>query len=373
MNKLNNRPVVLCILDGWGYSSNTENNAIAMANTPVWDSFIKNCPNSLLGTSGTDVGLPAGQMGNSEVGHTNIGSGRIVKQALPMIDQSIEKGLLENNHTLKSFISDLKGGTGRCHIMAMISDGGVHSHMNHVLALSKIIAKQDIDVEIHAFLDGRDTPPRKAKEFITQFQKEIEGSRGINIPTISGRYYAMDRDKRWDRTELAYNALVSAQGEREETAEKTVENSYANDITDEFIRPTIIGNYSGMADNDGILMVNFRADRVRQILAALLDPNFDGFNRKSVVSFKAAMGMMEYSEKLNQFMGTLFSAEKLENVLGQIISQNNLKQFRIAETEKYAHVTFFFYTKATKLSFGLNLHFQKSFLIKIARMRVQSS
>jgi len=336
------KPVLLCILDGWGMNENPENNAIAQANIPFWDSLLKDYPYSRLMTSGLDVGLPAGQMGNSEVGHMNIGSGRVVMQELPRIDQAINDGSLAKNPELLALIASLKKTGGTCHLLGLLSDGGVHAHQRHIAALATIISAQGINVAIHAFLDGRDCPPSSAEEYLRQFKKDIEGHSRITIATVSGRYYAMDRDNRWDRVSKAYNVIVSAEGHHAASAEEAVKQSYANKLTDEFVLPAAIGNYKGMQDGDGIVMANFRSDRAREILTALVDPAFNGFARNKVVKFSASLGMVEYSVELNKLVAALFRSEKMEHILGEIISREGLKQLRIAETEKYAHVTFFF-------------------------------
>lgn len=336
------RPVVLCVLDGWGWSDDPTDNAIALAETPVFDRLIAQCPNSRLKTSGVDVGLPAGQMGNSEVGHLNLGAGRIVDQDIRRIDAAIEDGLLATNTALLDLIDALKGSGGTCHLMALISPGGVHSHQDQVVALAKTLDDAGIPVAIHAFLDGRDTPPRSADGFMEDFQAALSGTTQTRVATVTGRFYAMDRDKRWDRVEQAYNALVSAKGERANSAMAAITASYDDNNGDEFVLPTVIDDYAGMKDGDGILMGNFRADRAREILTALLATDFDGFTRSTTVDFARASGLVEYSDILGQMMSTLFPPVPLTAIMGEIIAEAGLKQLRIAETEKYAHVTFFF-------------------------------
>ncbi len=334
-------PVVLCILDGWGNGPANENNAIAATATPVYDRLLAKCPVAELLTSAGDVGLPAGQMGNSEVGHQNIGGGRVVIQDLPRIDAAIGDSSLANRATLQNHIEALKNSRGACHLMGLLSPGGVHSHQDHMVALAKIIAAAGVKVKIHAFLDGRDTPPRSAYDFIEAFQKEIDTIEEVEITTVSGRYYAMDRDKRWDRVSKAYHAIVDGAGEIAANAISAVTQSYADDVSDEFVLPTAIAGYAGMADGDGVLMANFRADRAREILTALLDPSFDGFTRKRVIETATALGMTSYSTHLDAFMPAIFAAKKLRNTLGEVVSAAGKTQLRIAETEKYAHVTFF--------------------------------
>jgi 2,3-bisphosphoglycerate-independent phosphoglycerate mutase len=335
------RPVVLCILDGWGFRAQREGNAIALANTPNWDRISAACPHALLETSGLEVGLPKGQMGNSEVGHMNLGAGRVVMQDLPRIDRAIEDGSLARNPALIELIGRLRDSRGTLHVMGLLSPGGVHSHQDHIAALARFASLAGVPVKIHAFLDGRDTPPSSAKEFLAKFQADIAGA-DIQIATVSGRYYAMDRDNRWDRVRKAYDAMVLAQGGAASDALAAVEQSYRAGQTDEFVVPAVIAGYAGMKDGDGLLMANFRADRAREILSALVDPAFAGFERARVPAFAAMLGLTEYSNELNRFLGVLFPAESLTHILGQVIAEAGLTQLRIAETEKYAHVTFFF-------------------------------
>jgi 2,3-bisphosphoglycerate-independent phosphoglycerate mutase len=335
------RPVVLCILDGWGEAPDGDHNAITLADTPVWDEFMRNCPRGTIEASELYVGLPEGQMGNSEVGHMNIGAGRVVMQDLPRIDAAIRSGELARSPRLADFIAKLKASGGTCHLMGLMSPGGVHSHQAHIATLVRIVTGAGVPVAVHAFLDGRDTPPSSARGFMADFLAEVGANPRLIIATVSGRYWAMDRDKRWERVALAYGALVDGKGERAADALAAVDAGYARDETDEFIKPTVVGDYSGMADGDGVLMANFRADRVREILTALLDPKFDAFPRSRVVRFAAAAGMTEYSTALNAFLTALFPAESLTHVLGEVVAAAGRKQLRIAETEKYAHVTFF--------------------------------
>jgi len=337
------KPVMLLILDGWGYRDKvTSDNAIEQGNTPNWHYLLQNCPHSFVETSGLNVGLPDGQMGNSEVGHMNLGAGRVVMQDLPKIDQAIENHTLESNPVLLELIAKLRQTGGSCHLAGLMSPGGVHSHQRHIVALAKILSDHQIPVVVHAFLDGRDTPPSSAAGFLAEFEAETKAMPNVKIATISGRFYAMDRDKRWDRVEAAYNNIVSADGKRYATANEAIEASYAAGVTDEFVVPCVIGDYQGAADGDGILMANFRADRAREILYALADKSFNGFERQKTVDFVISVGMAEYSVDHNRFMKTLFAPEALTNIFGEVVSQHGLSQLRIAETEKYAHVTFFF-------------------------------
>ncbi len=337
------RPIVLCVLDGWGHRHDVAaDNAIMHAKTPQLDRLSKISPVAYLQASELHVGLPTGQMGNSEVGHMNLGAGRVVMQDLPRIDVAVADGSLAANPALAGFVAALKKSGGAAHLMGLLSPGGVHSHQDHIAALARALAAAGLTVHVHAFLDGRDTPPKSAEAYLRKFIADIAPARTAHIATVSGRYYAMDRDKRWERVELAYRALVDGAGERAADALAAVAQSYAAGTIDEMALPTVIGSYAGMKDGDGVVMANFRADRARQTLAALLDPAFDGFARARVVRFAAALGMAEYSTALNRFMTTLFPPMRLTRMLGEVIADSGLTQLRIAETEKYAHVTFFF-------------------------------
>ncbi len=338
------RPVVLCILDGWGYSKETAGNANAQADTPNYDAMWARCPRSMLATSGQEVGLPDGQMGNSEVGHMNLGGGRVVLQDLPRIDDAIKNGELAANSALARHIDALKASGGACHLMGLLSPGGVHSHQDHMVALAHIISDAGVPVSVHGFLDGRDTPPRSAGGYVAKFEIDIKDLPATNIATISGRYYAMDRDQRWDRVMEAYQAIKKgvACGNTAATAADAINAAYRGDVSDEFIRPTAIGDYQGVCDGDGLLMVNFRADRAREILASLLDPAFKEFTRKDVTKFASGLGMIEYSTQHSAYMDVLFPPIEVKDSLGEVVSKRGLKQLRLAETEKYAHVTFFF-------------------------------
>lgn len=333
------RPVVLCVLDGWGFLPNGPSNAIRQAKAPNWQRLVKSCPHTTIEASELNVGLPQGQMGNSEVGHMNLGAGRVVMQELPRIDQAVADGTLAQNPALSDFIKTLAASGGTAHILGLMSPGGVHSHQRHIAALAKAVAGAGVKVAIHAFLDGRDTPPKSAIGYLKDFAAQAPG---VEIATVAGRYFAMDRDNRWDRVERAYRAIVAGDGIPAPAAEAAVEASYAADKTDEFIEPAVVAGYAGMQDGDGVLMANFRADRAREILTALLDPGFDKFVRPKVVKFAAALGMAEYSTALNAYTKTIFVPDRLEDTYGEVVAKAGLKQLRIAETEKYAHVTFFF-------------------------------
>ena len=343
-NKKDNskKRVLLCVLDGWGIGDNASpNNAIARAKTPNYDQILSNYPHSKLGTSGLDVGLPEGQIGNSEVGHTCIGSGRIIFQDLPRINMAIADGSLAKNPNLQNLIASCKISRGACHLVGLLSDGGVHSHQNHIIALAKIVAESGVEVKLHAFLDGRDVAQKSAITYLEHFINETKNFPQISIATIGGRYYAMDRDKNWHRVKLAYDAIVSGSGSKDIDSVAVVKNSYEKNLTDEFIIPTVIENYSGINDGDALLVANFRADRIRQISTALLDPEFKEFETKKI-NFSSQVSSTEYSTSLNKFFAVLFATIDIKNSLGEVLESNNLTQLRIAETEKYAHVTFFF-------------------------------
>jgi 2,3-bisphosphoglycerate-independent phosphoglycerate mutase len=336
------RPLVLCILDGWGERQKADDNAIEIAQAPNWHRLQARWPHAQLQASEHYVGLPDGQMGNSEVGHTNIGAGRVVVQDLPRIDAAIAEGKLASMPALRDFIGKLKVSRGTAHLMGLMSPGGVHSHQRQIAALARILAEAEVPVAVHAFLDGRDTPPKSAALYVKQFQEDVAGLDDLRIATLCGRYYAMDRDKRWDRVEKAYRAIVSGAGEHADDPLQTVQAAYARDETDEFVAPTAIAGYAGMRDGDGLLIANFRADRIREIAAALVDPEFSGFEREKPIAFCAALGLVEYSTELNRYLATLFPPENLNDSFGEVVSRAGLTQLRIAETEKYAHVTFFF-------------------------------
>jgi 2,3-bisphosphoglycerate-independent phosphoglycerate mutase len=336
------KPLVLCILDGWGERSDKSDNAIAAARTPNWDRLKTLWPHARLQASEHYVGLPDGQMGNSEVGHTNLGAGRLVLQDLPRIDQAIADGSAARLPALRDFVDRLQRSAGTAHLLGLLSPGGVHSHQQQIAALARILAAAGLPVAVHAILDGRDTPPKAALAYLSEFAREVAVLDRLRVASLCGRYWAMDRDKRWDRVERACRVIVDAEGEAARDPAQAVEAAYARGETDEFVAPAAIVPYRGMRDGDGLFIVNFRADRVREIASALLDPEFSGFVRKRRVAFAAALGLVEYSVELNRFLGTLFPPENLDDTFGEIIAKAGLKQLRIAETEKYAHVTFFF-------------------------------
>ena len=336
------KPIVLCILDGWGDKDDGDDNAIHHAKTPTWDKMKSNYPYSQLEASSSHVGLPMGQMGNSEVGHMNLGAGRIVKQDLPLINQAIDDGTFKDFETLNQLIRNLKLSNGVCHLLGLISPGGVHSHQGHLTELAKILNNQGIQCKLRAFMDGRDTPPNGGKEFMKEVTHSTKNFKKFSIATLMGRYWAMDRDNNWDRVEKAYNAIVDGIGIKSVDAKAAIKSSYNANSLDEFIEPHILGDYIGMKDGDAILMFNFRSDRARQIMTCFVDPDFTGFERERFISFSSKVSMTEYSHDLKNHVDSLFPKKKLEKTLGEVVSNAGLAQLRTAETEKYAHITFFF-------------------------------
>ena len=329
-------PVMLVILDGWGYRAEIADNAVAQAHTPHFDALWAACPHAYLRTSGLDVGLPEGQMGNSEVGHLNIGAGRVVMQDLPRIDAAIAGGSIGRMAPLQDFIAKLRASGGTAHMLGLVSPGGVHSHQRHAAALARILGDAGVPVVIHALTDGRDTPPRSAAEALASLPP------GVRIGTVIGRYWAMDRDNRWDRVRRAWAAMVLAQGEATAPdAQAAVAQAHAANVTDEFIPATVLDGYTGMADGDGLLCFNFRSDRAREILTALLDPAFTGFTRDRSPRLAAALGMVEYAQALNPLIATLFPPQSMVDILAEVVAHAGRTQLHMAETEKYPHVTYF--------------------------------
>ncbi|MEM7075455.1 MAG: 2,3-bisphosphoglycerate-independent phosphoglycerate mutase [Pseudomonadota bacterium] len=334
------KPVVLCILDGWGLSDALEGNAPRLARTPNFDRLMQTSPNAQLITHGTQVGLPPGQMGNSEVGHLNIGAGRVVEMDLSRIDHAISQGTFADLPGMVRFAEVLCASGGTAHVLGVLSDGGVHAHIDHMLATANALVAYGLRVAIHAFTDGRDVAPVSAKTFLEELHDGLPP--GAFIATVSGRYYAMDRDNRWDRVQLAYEALAEGRGYTAQTAGEAIDNAYAKGRTDEFIKPRVLGAYDGMHDGDGILCLNFRADRAREILAAFADPDFDKFDVRGRPNFAIVSGFTEYSSEHNAFMDCIFPDEQPENTLSVWVARHGLRQYHTAETEKYPHVTFFF-------------------------------
>ena len=333
------KPVVLCILDGWGHREDRTANAPALANTPTFDRIIATCPHNLLITHGPDVGLPTGQMGNSEVGHTNIGAGRVVAMDLGQIDLAIEDGSFFTNAALQAFIATLKASGGTAHLIGLVSDGGVHGHMSHILAAMRAITQAGVPVVLHAVTDGRDVAPKSAYGYLEDLQAAMPN--GARIGTLTGRYFTMDRDNRWERVAEAYEAMVHAKGLHAASAHAAVTAGYNRSETDEFITATVIGDYAGARDGDGLFCLNFRADRAREILAAMAAPRFAAFDAGARPVWAACLGMVEYSEAHNAYMTTVFPSREIVNTLGEWVAKHGKRQFRLAETEKYPHVTFF--------------------------------
>jgi len=334
------KPLLLMILDGWGYREESHDNAIALTPTPCWDAMWHDDPHGLIETSGTAVGLPEGQMGNSEVGHMNIGAGRIVYQDFTRIDNAIRDGSFRDNPQIRAAIRAAADAGGRLHVMGLLSPGGVHSHEGHFLETVRIAAEQGAaPILVHAFLDGRDTPPRSAEPSIRTMQALIDALPDAAFGTLCGRYYAMDRDKRWDRVAKAYRAITTGQAQfRAETAIEGLQAAYGRDESDEFVQPTVIGNAHGVADGDAVIFVNFRADRARELTMAFVSEDFDGFARKKI-QLSGFVCMTEYMADLPVLVA--FPPESLPRLLGAELADHGMSQLRIAETEKYAHVTFF--------------------------------
>ena len=327
------KPVVLCILDGWGIGDNPAVSAPALAHVPHFNRLWASCPHSTLTTFGPDVGLPTGQMGNSEVGHTNIGAGRVVAMDLGAIDLAIEDGTFATNAALVAFTARLKASGGVAHLMGVVSDGGVHGHLNHVLAACRAIVAHGVPVALHAITDGRDVAPSSAAEFIAQLM--ISLPEGARVATVIGRYWAMDRDNRWERVERAFDALVRARGATAATPQAAIAASYAKGEMDEFVAPTVIGDYQGARDGDGVFCLNFRSDRAREIMAALAAPDFSDFDAGQRPKWAALLGMVEYSDSHNSYMQSAYPKRNLPNTIGEWVAGHGKTQFRLAETEKY--------------------------------------
>ena len=334
-------PLVLMILDGWGHREDADDNAISCAETPHWDQLLRTTTHTTIETSGEFVGLPAGQMGNSEVGHMNIGAGRIVFQDFTRIGNAVSDGSFATNRALVNAIDSSREQQTTLHIMGLLSPGGVHSHEDQFLAMVQMAATQGAHrIKVHAFLDGRDTPPRSAGQSIHLMQECVDKYQNADIASICGRYYAMDRDQRWDRVEKAWRMLADANAAFQyDAAGQALEAAYQRDESDEFVSPTIIGSYSGVKDGDAIIFVNFRADRAREITRAFRQTDFDGFDRRAP-KLSSFVCMTQYLEGLP--VDIAFPPEKLTGLLGDSLASHGLRQLRIAETEKYAHVTFFF-------------------------------
>ena len=336
----NNKRALLCILDGWGISDDTKYNAISKGETPNFDNFLKTMPHTQIHADGNNVGLPKGQMGNSEVGHLNIGAGRIVYQELTRINKSIEEGKFFENEEFLNAINHVKKYNSSLHIYGLVSTGGVHSSIEHLKALIKMAAQNGLkDVYVHAFLDGRDTPPQSAEEFLEEIEETLKKYNLPPIASVIGRYWVMDRDKRWERVEKAYNALLLGEGNHAATAIEGLQNSYKNGKNDEFVEPIVVGG-KRIEDHDSVIFFNYRPDRAREITSAIALKDFNGFERKVARNNIYYVCMTQYDETFP--LPVAFKPEKLTNILGQVLDDNNVKEFRTAETEKYAHITFFF-------------------------------
>lgn len=335
------KPVVLLILDGWGHRDDPADNALAQAELPNWRRLWAECPHTLIHTEGRHVGLPDGQMGNSEVGHMNLGAGRIVHQDLTRIDAAIEDGQFFANPELRAVCAAAKRGGGVLHVLGLLSPGGVHSHQRHLFAMLELARREGVaEVAVHAFLDGRDMPPQSAASSLEALQAHCRRLGNARVATVCGRYYAMDRDKRWDRLRLAWDAIVEARAERQAAdADAALRDAYARGETDEFVAPTVIAGGAPVSDGDAMAFMNFRADRARQIAGAFVDPQFDGFQTRRP-ALSGFVCLTEYDARLPAAVA--FGPEDLVNTLPQVLAERGLTQLRIAETEKYAHVTFFF-------------------------------
>ncbi|MGA1683008.1 MAG: 2,3-bisphosphoglycerate-independent phosphoglycerate mutase [Gemmobacter sp.] len=333
------RPVVLMILDGWGIGDGGPGDAPAQAATPAYDAIRAAGPVARLVTHGPDVGLPPGQMGNSEVGHMNIGAGRVVAMDLGQIDLAIADGSFATNEALGRFIAAMRSSGGTAHLIGIASQGGVHGHLAHILAAARAIAGAGVPVAVHALTDGRDVAPGSAGPDLATLAAGLPA--GARIATVAGRYYAMDRDKRWERVALATGAILHAQGETAADAGAAVRAAAARGESDEFIRPTVLAGYAGARDGDGLFCLNFRADRAREILAALADPGFADFDPGARPRWAACLGMADYSAAHDRYMAAMFPKRAIVNTLGAWVARHGLRQLRLAETEKYPHVTFF--------------------------------
>jgi 2,3-bisphosphoglycerate-independent phosphoglycerate mutase len=338
------RPVALIILDGWGINDNCVANAVCQAQTPRLKALAEQYPSTTLEASGESVGLPDGQMGNSEVGHLNIGAGRVIYQDLTRISKSIEQGDFFINQAFLDGLDAIRNTGGRLHLMGLLSDGGVHSHNTHLYALVELAKQQGVDVCIHAFMDGRDTPPQSGQEYLEQLETELSRLNHGRVASIIGRYYAMDRDNRWERVEKAWRAISLGEGQFATSTAAAIEAAYAAGQTDEFVEPRVITEKGqpvpGIVDGDGILFFNFRADRARELTRTFTQPDFDDFNRPTVPNLACFICLSEYDETFA--LPIAYPSESYSNILGEVVARAGRHQLRIAETEKYAHVTFFF-------------------------------
>ena len=338
------RPLILVILDGFGINPRKDGNAIANASMRNLDELLKNYPNSRLSMSGADVGLPDGQMGNSEVGHMILGAGRIVYQDLTLIHKDIGEGNFYKNPVLLDAMRKTKARSGRLHLMGLLGDGGVHSHQRHLEALIEMARREGVkSVYLHLFLDGRDTPPTSSEQFVLDLNEKLKAYPETRIATVMGRYYAMDRDKRWERVERAYNCVTEGAGKKAPSALEAIRRSYAENVTDEFVLPALIENPGPdglIRDGDGVIFFNFRADRARELTRAFTEEDFKEFRRARRIDLAAFATLTQYDEKFK--LPAAYQPRELRQILGQVASDHGIRQLRIAETEKYAHVTYFF-------------------------------
>ena len=355
------KKVLLCILDGWGLGKNHETNAIYQAKTPSFEVLKSRYGLIKLKASENNVGLPEGQFGNSEVGHTNIGAGRIIMQDIMRISNSFKSGEIEEKDIIKKIIKKCK----RIHLVGLVSDGGVHGHQNHLFDLIDILSKKNSEIFVHCILDGRDSSPVSGMENLKLLIKKIGDRKKIKIASISGRFFAMDRDNRWERIEKAYRAIIEGTAQKKKNLIDAIHESYKKHITDEFFEPTNFANYNGAKNGDGFFITNYRADRVRELLSAIFDENFDYFKRNINPRFSESLSMVEYSKRLKKKIKPIFENIEIKNTLGEVVSTNGFKQLRIAETEKYAHVTYF-------LNGGVEEEFDGEERILVPSPRVQT-
>ena len=332
------KKVLLCILDGWGISEESSFNAISEAKTNNFDKIIKKYGMIKLFASEDKVGLPEGQFGNSEVGHMNIGAGRVILQDILRIDKGLMNGYIENHESIKEIQSNCE----RIHLCGILSDGGVHGHQDHFFKMIRIFEKSNKEVLLHCFLDGRDSSPISGLENMKKLNEIIKKNKKIKVVSVCGRFFSMDRDNRWDRIEKAYKVIIEGNGEKKKDCIKAIQESYLNKVTDEFFKPINLDNYDGVKQGDGFFITNYRADRVRELLTAIFDENFTEFNRKKVANFFKPTSMIEYSKRLKKKISSIIKPLIIKKSLGEILSTNDLNQLRITETEKYAHVTYFF-------------------------------
>ena len=333
------RPVALCVLDGWGLERRTQGNAPALARTPNFDRLMVRCPSATLATHGEAVGLPPGNIGNSEVGHLHIGAGRTVLSEMRRIDAAIESGEFQQSAVIRSFAEKVKSSRGSVHLLGLISDVGVHSQLEHVVATARRLDELDLRILVHAWTDGRDSAPGLAPVYLETLEKHLPDR--VKLVTVGGRYFAMDRDRRWDRIARAWQAIALGSEPSSATAAAAVSKSYSEGVTDEFLPPTVIDGYQGMHDGDGVFIANFRSDRVRQIAAALADPEFDEFDVSRRPKLAAMVGMTSYFDPEKPWLQSVFGKRTVSNTLGEVAARAGKRQFRLAETEKYPHVTYF--------------------------------